>query len=461
MKAICFLQVMVVSTALAQGAVLYDVIDLGYGPYPTDVGDSGQVLFTQFVLVPDGAGHYVRWNFPALSADEMNTWNQIVGHRSYQSYIWTPDGMGGYTATRVDLEWAFGINDACEVAGCFPVGGYYHPYIWTPEGGGTRVHLGTLGGEGGYALDINNRGEVCGYSWLANDEVHAFYWTAAEGMLDIGTLGGVESHAMQINDWGQVTGSAFGPENKYHAFVWSREKGMIDVGVMEGSTDVAKSYGQDINNLGQVVGTAFDRNNMPRGFVWTEKRGLMDLNTVVDPALRVSFSRGVGNNNPGQIVAEGTTAQGARTVFLLNPRDTQGPVVTCAPMPLLWPPNHRLLPFSLTNFIVSVVDATDGPLTVSDSCRIVSIYSDELEDARGQGDGSTLGDIVMLNGSDFMVRAERAMPGNGRVYGVVVEAVDSMGNTTTVIWRIGVPANPGKQEPVDDGPGTGYTVDAD
>src|SRR5512134_3571601 len=67
--------------------------------------------------------------------------------------------------------------------------------------------LGTLGGRASYAQAINKWGTVVGYSNTATGDVHAFRWTAAEGMVDLGTLpGDVASGAVSILITGKILG---------------------------------------------------------------------------------------------------------------------------------------------------------------------------------------------------------------------------------------------------------------
>jgi hypothetical protein len=70
---------------------------------------------------------------------------------------------------------------------------------------------------------------------------------------------------------------------------------------------------------------------------------------------------------------------------------------------------------------------------------ILSIYSDEAEDATGNGDGSTVNDIVITGKSSFKVRAERLGKGNGRVYGVNFKVTDTSGAVQTATSKFVVP----------------------
>lgn len=138
-------------------------------------------------------------------------------------------------------------------------------------------------------------------------------------------------------------------------------------------------------------------------------------------------------------------------------RDTTAPVLAPRPDAItLWPPNHTMRAFRLSDCVTSVADQCSDALDVNAAGRITSISSDELEDARGGGDGNTLGDIA-FNGSDFQVRSERLGSSNGRVYTVNYVVRDPSGNTSAGACRVAVPHDESGAPAVDDGP-VGYTV---
>jgi hypothetical protein len=135
--------------------------------------------------------------------------------------------------------------------------------------------------------------------------------------------------------------------------------------------------------------------------------------------------------------------------------------VTVKPVQQIWPPNHNYQSFSLSDCAAVVTTScgdSSGGADVNGMGTILSIYSDELENANGNGDGNTVDDIVITGHSTFKVRAERDGKGNGRVYGIRFRVTDSSGASQTATCKFSVPHDQGDTSVVDDGAVAGYTV---
>lgn len=141
-----------------------------------------------------------------------------------------------------------------------------------------------------------------------------------------------------------------------------------------------------------------------------------------------------------------------RTVTVV---DEEGPEVEVGSMPLIWSPNGKYETLSLSDCVERVEDACAGLIDVDEVGQILSIYSDEPENATG--DGNTEDDIVILDASSFQVRAERQGGSDGRVYGITFEVADPAGNLTVETCYVGVPHDQSGDDPVDSGPA--YTVE--
>ncbi len=141
-----------------------------------------------------------------------------------------------------------------------------------------------------------------------------------------------------------------------------------------------------------------------------------------------------------------------RTVIV---QDTRPPAIHLRPMITLWPPNHEMVRYHLSD-CVELVDACDGNIPLEDIAYIKSIYSDEPENATG--DGNTTGDIRLIDTLNFEVRAERRGNSNGRVYGVNFIIEDPTGGVIEDTCRIAVAHDQSGRGAIDDGPQSGFTV---
>ncbi len=124
----------------------------------------------------------------------------------------------------------------------------------------------------------------------------------------------------------------------------------------------------------------------------------------------------------------------------------------------LWPPNHKYVDFGLADCGITVVDSCSGELDISAVGFVTAAYSDEPEDATGNGDGKTFDDIVLFDDTGFSLRSERAGGENGRVYGISFEVDDGSGNVAGGTCFVGVPHSQNGDAPIDDGAGAGYEI---
>ena len=116
--------------------------------------------------------------------------------------------------------------------------------------------------------------------------------------------------------------------------------------------------------------------------------------------------------------------------------DTLAPQISVMVTPaILWPPNHRLMD---VRAVVSASDACGTP-----SIALASIAGNEPDDAPGLDDGSTVGDIrgaaAGTSPQAFILRAERADQGGGRVYTATYTSWDASGNVATAVALVTVP----------------------
>jgi hypothetical protein len=111
--------------------------------------------------------------------------------------------------------------------------------------------------------------------------------------------------------------------------------------------------------------------------------------------------------------------------------DTQPPAIDVSASPsVLWPPDHK---YRTVHTTVVATDDTDTSVTVV----LSSVTSNEPDD--GANDGNTVHDVVVVNDHTFLLRAERASTGSGRVYTITYLATDECGNTATGVATVRVP----------------------
>jgi probable HAF family extracellular repeat protein len=181
------------------------------------------------------------------------------------------------------------------------------PVIWES---GKIQQLPTLSGDlDAGAGAINDRGQAVGVSTNCPSELfvfpsHAVLWPGGQngGVVDLGNLGSAFFNvAFGINNRGQVVGqSGLTGDMAFHAFLW-QHGGMTDLGTLPG--DVV-SWAETVNNEGQAVGTSFDASDFPHPFVW--QSGVMtNLNALISPNSPWLLLEALGNNDRGQIVGYG------------------------------------------------------------------------------------------------------------------------------------------------------------
>jgi len=121
--------------------------------------------------------------------------------------------------------------------------------------------------------------------------------------------------------------------------------------------------------------------------------------------------------------------------------DTTPPTLSLQMDPsVLWPPNHKMREILVTPTMEDACsDVTEMTVT------LVSVSSNEPDN--GIGDGNTTNDIQGVEaGSEdysFLLRAERAGGGSGRIYSIVYNVVDDSENGSDVTAEVLVPHDMG------------------
>jgi probable HAF family extracellular repeat protein len=145
------------------------------------------------------------------------------------------------------------------------------PALAKTTSGGVAITSIFSGKEGGQAEDVNDAGQVVGYTENQYYQpLRAFLWTPAQPrgttgtVQDLGTLGGSTAMAKAINNSGHVVGNTgTGP------FLWTQSGGMQSLGLAPGWTS---GSAQDINESGQVAGMVQTEVGQ-RAAIWTVNVG--------------------------------------------------------------------------------------------------------------------------------------------------------------------------------------------
>ncbi len=186
----------------------------------------------------------------------------------------------------------------------------FEAVVWGPKQGEIHALPPLAGDKVGFALGINNRGQIVGSSGTCANTIvtavglfvgsHAVLWENGSPN-PLGTLGGSLGKAGAINDRGEVAGfSSLPGDSAVHSFLWTRETGMRDLGAL--GTDLLGDPA-GINNNTQVVGGSCVDIASPncRAFFW-EKNVMSDLNDLIPPDSPLYLVYALGINDAGEIV---------------------------------------------------------------------------------------------------------------------------------------------------------------
>jgi probable HAF family extracellular repeat protein len=127
----------------------------------------------------------------------------------------------------------FAINEAGEVAGFeyFPDSNTDHAVMWTPSGG--LVDLFPATSIANYAFALNTRGQLAGFHEAPGQNYTPFFMESSSSpvqLVNSDVRGGVSRTG--LNGFGQLVGSTYYVSGSYqnHPFYWSQADGFVDLG---------------------------------------------------------------------------------------------------------------------------------------------------------------------------------------------------------------------------------------
>ncbi len=262
---------------------------------------------------------------PSSGAESINVFGQVVGFADFVSangsiepraFLWE-SGFG-----MIDLghlgggrSWATGIDvygeSVCGMS--YTAAGELHAF-WRNPTSGALIDCGTLpGGNSSRANAVN--GSVVVGSSSSGIGTRAFQWNPTTGMSDLGTLGGSMSAATGISINGFVCGWSQNSAGQIRPFTWGAVSGMTDCGSLGGSWGLAMS----VNNSRQVVGASETAAGNLHAFLWDSTSSTMyDLNDWINPSLGWELQEANHITDLGFIAGTGLY-NGQTRAFLLRP----------------------------------------------------------------------------------------------------------------------------------------------
>lgn len=155
--------------------------------------------------------------------------------------------------------YAIAMNDAGQILLKKLTADGFRTLLWE---NGTLTDLGDFGGKCTQGLDINEIGQVVGWSQTASGDYHAFLWQDGV-MTDLVGIAGNFSSAVAINDHGEILIKFSDLRGQGNLLITA--DGSIDLGNFGSSYAVAN----DLNNRSEIAGWLLDQTGKLQAFLAT------------------------------------------------------------------------------------------------------------------------------------------------------------------------------------------------
>jgi len=221
---------------------------------------------------------------------------------------------------------AYEINNSGEIAGFSESeAGDDHAVLWLQD---AIIDLTLSENESSRVFGMNDRGVMAGYFYVSSDPWEACIWTLGPSnpvtgeptikRTDLGTLGGTYSKAYDVDDAGYQHDLNFSRFQRINVVGWAdtavgeRHAFLWTRGEMRDLNTLGGTYSRayGINNFGQVIGYSETSVGEAHAFLW-ENGVMSDLST-----LGGDFSIAYGINDLGQVVGDSETSGGENHAFL-------------------------------------------------------------------------------------------------------------------------------------------------
>jgi probable HAF family extracellular repeat protein len=263
----------------------------------------------------------------ASYAAGVNNQSLVVGHSlaadgSDRAFLWTPGGTSGVSSNPqmrdlgtlggVTSE-AYSINNSGQITGYADTTKNQHAFRYA---GNQMIDIGTLlknSLPNSFGYGINDSGHIAGTAYDSGYNTASGFLYNGSSVVYLPDSGGQGVYALSINNSDQVAGYALNAAGTSHAFRYNGT--MIDLGTLGGD-----SYGDAINNSNVVVGGSFldSRDTVFHAFIATGNT-MQDLNTQMDASgANWTLTEARAINDAGLIVGTGYYVN-VLHVFLLTP----------------------------------------------------------------------------------------------------------------------------------------------